>query len=285
MPIALPAASSKSFQKLITFSGLQTLTLFEYIEIFVICPQGKITKQNAQCCSFCLCNFFQFCPVLFQFSTLVFRSSVMEPLKSCFRGSLEPKETKAMRLFLMFAVSRKRQISPVPMKRQMQRHFCFLETRNLYSELSCASFSQISCYKMRRETDHSQNKSITQSYNNNLTEQNIRNHHAQPNHFFGRLECPSGWPATRFHQFRVSVVQGRVLRPSWTKWKERDQGQGEEVGVRHRPLLLLLLVLLGGQTGGGGGYQGVEVHIKQQTISIILVVYLEVTWNTQHDMK
>ena len=164
LPIARPSASSKPFQKLITFSGLRLFTLlFEYIKIFVICTQGKITKQCAQYCSFfvqfcpVLSGFLQLCSVFFQFSSIVFRSSVLQPQKSCFRGSLEPKESKAIRLFLMFAVSRKRQISPVPMKRQMQGHFCFLEKQNLYSELCYASFLQISCYKMKTETDHCQN--------------------------------------------------------------------------------------------------------------------------------
>ena len=39
---------------------------------------------------------------------------------------------------------------------------------------------------------------------------------------------------------------------------ERDQGQGEAVGVRSHPVLLLLLLQLGGQEGGGGGDEGVR---------------------------
>ena len=138
--------------------------------------EGKITKHCAQCCSF-LCNFVQFCPVLFSSARFSFSSLPLSfVLLFWNHGRVvsgvvwNPRSLKAMRLFLMFAVSRKRQISPVPMKRQMQRNFCFLETQNLYSELSCASFSQICCYKMRTETDHCQNKSITQNSNNNLTE-------------------------------------------------------------------------------------------------------------------
>ena len=51
---------------------------------------------------------------------------------------------------------------------------------------------------------------------------------------------------------------GRDLGEVGTQWEERDQGQGEAVGVRSYSVLLLLLLQLGGQEGGGGGDEGVR---------------------------